>query len=540
MKVEEISLPNGNPFVQQYITNAYDVKRYFDYNIHDSDHLKERLSDLEERVYPREELSEYLLTFLDKFQIPEKTKENILALKEKDTYVVVGGQQAGLLTGPLYSIHKIISIIQLAKKYEEELQVKVVPVFWVAGEDHDIDEINHVYVSRNHRVKKTKLYSENTKEMASQTNIDQKQTQKWVNDIISTLGETPYTEDVQKLLSSSLEQSDTYVDFFIRLIFELFKDTGIVLMDSGDFGIRELEAPYFTGFVNKSKFISKALMGQQDNVMKDGFVPQLQISENCANLFLNMNGERNLLERDGEDGFVTKDGKLKVTHEELIHITENEPERLSNNVVTRPLMQEYLLPTLAFIGGPGELAYWGELKGVFAVNGLKMPPVFPRQMITILERHIAKEIELLQISIEDVLVNSIQDLVNEFVSSKEPVFITDEFTEAKAEMKIIHNRLKNIVEQVDRNLENFAIKNEKKINEQIDILMKKLDGSINKKYEIELYRFGRIEHSIRPNGNYQERVWGIIYYLNKYGVEFVLELLNTSLDWNMKHKVVYI
>ena len=113
------------------------------------DAFKQRVQDLREREFFRQDLVAHLLEYNTKLQAGEATIQNVKALGDEDTYVVIAGQQAGLLTGPLYTIHKIISVLQLAKEKEESLGVKVVPVFWIAGEDHDMDEINHTFVTKN-------------------------------------------------------------------------------------------------------------------------------------------------------------------------------------------------------------------------------------------------------------------------------------------------------------------------------------------------------------------------------------------------------
>lgn len=132
------------------------------------DAFKQRVQDLREREFFRQDLVAHLLEYNTKLQAGEATIQNVKALEDEDTYVVIAGQQAGLLTGPLYTIHKIISVLQLAKEKEESLGVKVVPVFWIAGEDHDMDEINHTFVTKN-KNKKTIFHDRNPKRRVLQS-----------------------------------------------------------------------------------------------------------------------------------------------------------------------------------------------------------------------------------------------------------------------------------------------------------------------------------------------------------------------------------
>lgn len=147
MEIKEISVPLQG-VVADYMKDSKEIQAYFDYPLTE-DGFRQRLHDLRDKQYFRQDLVAHLLQYNTNLHAGDHTLRNIQALADENTYVVVGGQQAGLLTGPLYTVHKIISILQLAKEKEATLGVRVVPVFWIAGEDHDIDEINHVFVTKN-------------------------------------------------------------------------------------------------------------------------------------------------------------------------------------------------------------------------------------------------------------------------------------------------------------------------------------------------------------------------------------------------------
>lgn len=147
MEIKEISVPQQG-VVADYMNGKKEIQSCFDYMLTE-DAFKQRVQDLREREFFRQDLVTHLLEYNTKLQAGEATIQNVKALGDENTYVVIAGQQAGLLTGPLYTIHKIISVLQLAREKEESLGVKVVPVFWIAGEDHDMDEINHTFVTKN-------------------------------------------------------------------------------------------------------------------------------------------------------------------------------------------------------------------------------------------------------------------------------------------------------------------------------------------------------------------------------------------------------
>jgi bacillithiol synthase len=538
MQIKEYTLPITNKLVDDYIHNKKEMSCWYDYNIHDKEYVKTRWKDLQNRVFPRKELSEYLQSFHERFEVGEKTQENIRQLANEDTYVVIGGQQAGLLTGPLYSIHKLTSIIQLAKKYEQQLGVKVVPVFWIAGEDHDLQEINHVHVQANDRVKKKMFYQREERTIASQTVLNAEQCQKWIDEVVKTYGETEYTKEIRTLLHDSLHASTTYVDFFAHLVLRLFKEEGVVLIDSGDEGLRKLEAPYFKEMVQRHEKAGAAFVEQQHLLQEQGYSPIIHAKDNSMHVFIQQNGERHLLEKAGDDVFQTKDGAITFTYTELLHIAGQSPHFMSNNVVTRPLMQEYLFPTLAFIAGPGELAYWGELKQVFATHDMKMPPIVPRQMITIVEPSVKKAMADVGVGMEEVLLHRVEILRTSWLQRKSSRSIEDEFVQATAEFNHIHEKLRELACTVNPTLEAISQKNYRKITDQLHFLQQTIEKELVLQHDVEMKKFQRMELSIWPLEAPQERIWNIFYYLNKYGLGFIDVLVSAPLEWNHKHKVL--
>ena len=155
-------------------------------------------------------------------------------LKKENSAVIIGGQQAGILTGPLYSIHKVISIIALARQKEKELNIPVVPIFWIAGEDHDFQEVNHIYLEKNGEIQKV-IYPEKVREkrMVSDVGLDREICMEWVEEIVENFGETDHTNELLSFMREAVQESETFVDFFAQIVMGLFKDEGLLVIDSG-------------------------------------------------------------------------------------------------------------------------------------------------------------------------------------------------------------------------------------------------------------------------------------------------------------------
>ncbi|WP_110112929.1 bacillithiol biosynthesis cysteine-adding enzyme BshC [Bacillus sp. CGMCC 1.16541] len=539
MQVTDVSFTSTNQLTNDYINGIDKALAFFHYNIHEQDVYKKRVRDLKAQSYPREELVGYLRAFNKKHGASSKTLENIEKLRDLNSVVVIGGQQAGLLTGPLYTIHKVISIVLFARQQEKALGIPVLPVFWIAGEDHDFAEINHVYVSDKQKlIKKALKNKQQTKEMVSSMTIDHQACEKWIEGVFQSFSETEHSNNVRALVMDCLTEAKTYVDFFATLTTRLFAHTGLILIDAASPEVRKIESSFFVNLVEQNANLSASVINQQSEV-KQLYKPLIDATEKTAHLFYSKEGERILLERDGgSQQFVGKQGEIALSQEELLFVARNHPERLSNNVVTRPIMQEFLFPTLSFIAGPGEVAYWAELKPAFELFNFKMPPVLPRLSYALIDRTIESYMKELNISIEEALNSGIHQqreswLMNDVRNPYEAYF-----NQAKEEFEKVHQKLRKNVLQEDPYFEELLLKNRVNIQKQLEVAQKIVEAKQLTKNEAILKKYNAIELAVRPMGAPQERVWNVCYYLNKYGVQFVSDLLRQEVEFNHKLKVV--
>lgn len=537
MQLTELSIKNQNVFVQHYIDGKEEMSSFFDYSIHHKGMWRERLQDLSSRFFAREELVAYLSSYHNKFG-SSAMQSAIEKLKDPSSAAVVGGQQAGLLTGPLYTIHKIISIIVLAKQQEKELQVPVIPIFWVAGEDHDLDEINFVHISEENGPMKKKLsQSYWKKSSAASTTLDQEKCAAWIDDVFAAFEETDHTNLLLDNVKRCLRESVTFTDFFELLIADLFQEEGLVLLNSGDPGIKKLETAMFQKILRENDELARAVSDQQAFMRQAGYKPIIESGKEQANLFYEYEEERFLIEKDN-GRFVIKELDLGWTMDELHTHMEEHPERFSNNVVTRPLMQEFLIPTLAFIAGPGEINYWGELKQAFAVMGFKMPPVMPRLNITILERHIEKKLSERNISLQDAIERGTENQRETYFERQIPEEFTAVMDQARSQIEAIHKTVRQEALKVDQSMEPLLLKNAAFIQDQLQFLERTVTKRIEEKEGYVLKDYERIQNSIKPLLAPQERIWNIMYYLNRYGPKFFATFKNLPFSFQNQHQVV--
>ncbi|MBU8877714.1 bacillithiol biosynthesis cysteine-adding enzyme BshC [Bacillus sp. FJAT-29790] len=544
MEMLNLSLPATNRFATEYMAQTEDIQRYFHYRYNDIVEYKNRLDELKDRSFMRKELAAHIEQFMAGFPTSEKVLGSLEKLKKENSAVIIGGQQAGILTGPLYTIHKIISIIALAKQKEEELNIPVVPVFWIAGEDHDYQEVNHVYIEKDHKLEK-RVYPEKVldKRMVSNVQIDREVCLNWAEEIIESFGETAHTKELHQVMKKAISESKSFVDLFAYIIMYLFKDSGLLIIDSGDEKIRTIEKEFFIKQMKSFKEITKGVKRQQDELAHAGYSNTIEISDKAVNLFYydEDNKERVLLEYDDDKKlFIGKDGFFQFSWEQMSEIAGEFPEKLSNNVVTRPLMQEWLFPTLAFIAGPGEIAYWAELKQVFEMFGLKMPPIVPRLNMTFLDRSIETDMNELELNLQETLTFGTEKTKEEFIQSLKDQNLESLFRKTKQDLFQNYRLIEEYMKQEDKGLVPLFEKNEELLLKQIEFLKSKLENSVQMKHEVVIRKYDRVGNALRPNGAPQERIANGLFYLNQYGLNFMNELLKCSFSFDGTHKVIKI
>ncbi len=540
MEYIKMNIPALNSFASDYIKGEIN-KSFTEYDWKNESHIQNRVDWLEERTYPRMEMASYIQSFMSKYGLSERVKENINALRE-DALVIVGGQQAGLLTGPLYSIHKIISIIKLAKEQSERLNKTVVPVFWIAGEDHDFPEVNHVYAEEGSELKRI-VYPDKplSKKMISDMVLESGTAKKWLEDVFSLWGETEHTNELMDWAEKALEKSETSTDFFAFLINDLFKDQGLLLVDSGDPDFRKLAGPLYQQIIFETE-ISRSVIKQQSLLKEKGYNPIIELDERCTNLFYYepTTANRLLLEREeGTSDLVGKGSGIKLSQIELDRLLSQHPEYFSTNVVSRPLLQEKLFPVLGFIAGPGEIAYWSEIKPAFNMIGEKMPPIWPRLSFTLLEGNLERLLEELNLSLEKVLKTGCTD--------EKEKYLHDLYKQAPDTYRsIIKNLEKDHVTwqhkavNFDKGLEPLFEKNRQIIKDQLLFMQKKVESHLERKNEETIVKYNRVENRLHPSGGLQERILNPFDFFNHYGTSWVESLLAESLEFDGSHYVVFI
>jgi bacillithiol biosynthesis cysteine-adding enzyme BshC len=469
----------------------------------------------------------------------DRAFDAIESLRDPRTLAVVGGQQAGLFGGPLLVVYKAVTVIVEARRASQRLGRNVVPVFWIAGEDHDVDEVNHTYVlSDALAVQKIRLNaSPERRTSVSRWHVPREAWDDALAQLEQTLMNTEFKPELMDRLRSIADASATLSEQFARTLAWLFGEYGLILIDSDDPAIRRLEAGMFREIVLRQNDLGTALLAAKQRMEQSGYSPKVELASDQAHLFVFHEGERKLLHRRG-GLFVDRKETVALTESELLELAEREPERLSNNVMTRPLMQDYLLPVLSAVLGPSEIAYWGLLRDAFEAFGLNMPILVPRYEFTLLEGTVQKQMAKYGLAFEDVILR-LEEKRSQWLEAQGALQIEELFASAKAKFADLYAPVVETVSAINPGLGKLGETNRQKIIEQIEFLEAKAVDAFRNQHDAALRQWERIRLSVVPNGKPQERVYNPFQYWVKYGGGWLRELVDMPLARDGHHRIVY-
>lgn len=477
---------------------------------------------LDQREFDRERLVRLLRAQNESFSAPEITLANIDRLADPQTLCVFSGQQAGLLTGPLLVQVKAIGIIKAAAEYSRQLKRPVVPVFWIAGDDHDFEEANHTFVlDRSGDIKKIEYASPPETALPTyQVKFeDAAEMERWKNALKEALGESDFTSELYDLIDHCYTSSDTMVSAFGKMMTALLGKHGLILFSPGDPEAKKIAAPFFETIVTQQDQIHAVIDRANAELLESGYHNQVEKAPESAHLFCVQDGRQPVL-RDG-DRFVI--GDKSFSRDELIALIRNEPERFSPDVMTRPVLQSYLLPTLSQKGGPAEIAYLAQMNGLFELFELPAPYHRARPTATVIEARFADMIHDHHIEFRE-LTCDVEQLVNRILAETFPGDVEKGFAMLRRDVEYHVNKFKDESLQFDKGLTKFAEQTQGKIDFALKNLESKTFAVHKKSQGDSRNRIYRLYNALSTNRGLQERALNISYFISKYGLRFVDQL----------------
>ena len=525
-----------NKLFCDYLFNFQALKDFYAWNPYHSEECKKALETVKGYTYPRKKLVEILRRQNKSFGCGEKTLANIDLLSADDTLVVITGQQAGLLTGPLLTIYKTLTIIRLAEQLQQTYENKFVPVFWIVSDDHDFEEVNHVFcVSSTNDVTRVTYAPRGDFDrcLVGSLPIDES-FKSVIREFEGYMPETEFKASIAEMVKMAYTDSRSFAAGFARLMMCLFQDYGLVLVDPLDSELMELATPIFTKEIENLTESSNRALQVSEQLKGRGYSQQITLRSGHLNLFVEIEGRRCSVSL-GSDGFHAEGRSF--TAKDFLDIVQSSPEKISPNVVLRPVVRSHILPTAAYIGGPAEISYYAQLKGVFEFFGVPMPIVYPRARLTLIESKVRRILDKHSIA-PDAVYQDADGVIRSIIEKSLPDTFQIVFQEAEGGIDEFFSKIQEVVLPIDNSLDGLITRSRNRLAHDVDKIEKKAIQAKKKSEEIVVQQIQKVSTHLFPNGSLQERVLNIVPFLMLYGPDFVKRLYDV-IDVNTKqHQMI--
>ncbi len=463
-----------------------------------------------EKSYTKQQRNTLVTVLKDQYKrisISESVAFNLKLLEKENTYTVTTGHQLNLFTGPLYFLYKIISAINLAEELSNQFpEYNFVPVYWMATEDHDFDEINYF----NFEGRKVQWNSDQTGGVGRFSTAG-------LNDVFNAFkeltGSSKRATYLQELFKEGYLAHDNLADATRFIANELFKAYGLLIIDADDTRLKREFSPIIKRELLEQ--VSHKAVSKTNKILEKDY--NIQVNPREINLFY--------LKDTIRERIVFEDNKFKV-HNTDIYFTEitiieelkNYPERFSPNVIMRPLYQEVILPNLCYIGGGGELAYWMQLKEYFKVVAIPFPILLLRNSVQVVKEKQYKKLEKLSISLTELFQKQNDLLASKVTENSEATF--DFFTQKKV-LERQFDELRVLASKTDASFIGAVNAQEKKQLKGLDNLKKRLLRAEKRNQADLVTRIKDLQNEILPNQSLEERQRNFSEHYLEYGDDFI-------------------
>ena len=482
----------------------------------------------------RDLLADILLEQNSRWGLDEKVRHNIEQLRSDNSVVVVTGQQLGIFLSPLFIPYKTLTTIRLASELTASIQRPVIPVFWLHGEDHDFEEtapftlINSDHSLITHQYTSSSTPGSPVGRMKLSHSISD-----LLDELTASLPPSPNKQDLIHFLRDLYVPGVSLLDAFALLLKRIFKDTGLVLFSVDDSKVKEACLPIFEKEIQHPLRLSQAV---ESTSIKLASSYHTQVTTNPINLFLMEDDSRRSINLQN-DQFKIKDHPHSVSQTELLDRLQQHPDQFSPNVILRPIVQDFFFPSIAYIAGPGEIAYFAQCKEAYQEAGIPMPLIFPRASITLIEPDVARVLERYPYELPDYNEHPLK-LFRRHALDQLPIDLETAIEDSISQIHQVLHSLRDSAMQVHPSLYRSAESTKIRFENEL-LRYKEQVIKAQKKNEYEhLARFTKATTHLFPRQKLQERVISPLHFLNKYGLDFFTTLMNEiSLD-TTEHQII--
>lgn len=515
-----VSHPGGRPVVRDYLAGSSEASRFFGGHFGDLASFAAKAAEVDGRFdrEARERAAEAIV-------VPDAADPDRLSrFVEEGGYMVTTGQQPGLYGGPLYSVYKGLTAVRLAEALEARLDRPVLPVFWVASDDHDWAEANHTWlIGVDNELHRFDLAAPDPAVAPPLHRValgaDAGPT---LDAFVQHLPETDFSAPYVEAIRAGFAEGCTLPGGFHELLQSLLGRFGLHFTDAAHPVLKEHTSSLLLDELERSEEVERVLHGTGAELEAAGYGLQVPILEGGVNLFLEGPAGRERLYRDDGRFRLRMSGRV-LDVDEIRTAVEADPMVLSPNVMLRPIVESRFFPTLSYVGGPGEIAYFAELGDYFRAHGAEMPVVYPRWSVTIIEGKIRKVLDKFGLEVDD-LARPFHEVASGFAREEVPDDVRSAIGRLRGALGSGVGELRKAVAGVDSTLEGPVQTLRSQAFSALDDVEKKVVQAVKRESEIALAQLEKARLHLFPDGKPAERVQNPLYYLSRYGESFLDDL----------------
>lgn len=518
---------------QDYVAFREPLASFFAGDFRNPDAFREAADKALAVPRDRETLADVLLEQNTRWGLHEATAQNIAKLRDPASVVVITGQQLGLFMSPMYIPYKTLTTLLLAKQMETTLKRPVVPVFWLAGEDHDFEEVATFKLpgdTQPHRF--TYNGPANTRGPVGRIPLSAEITT-IIDGIAEALPATPNKAALLKFVRETYKPGRSFRDAFAMMINRLFQDTGLVIASVDDKRLKQLCVPLFQQEVRDYATVAAAMEATSE-VLRANYHAQVRI--NPTNLFYMEDAGRYPIDAT-DNGFLLRGQGKTYDEAGLNALVASSPERISPNVVLRPIVQDVLFPTISYVAGPGEIAYYAQYKAAYAWANLPMPLIFPRASITLIEPAVRKARQHFDLPLSAYRAEA-PKVFRDHALAQLDIDLNTLFIQAEEKIEAALAEMADAVTNWETSLQTTAGSTEQVIKKDLNRFKEQIIKAQKRRMGHAARRIDTIHNHLFPGGALQERAISPLHYLNQYGLDFFKSLMSdVSLD-TTAHQVI--
>jgi bacillithiol biosynthesis cysteine-adding enzyme BshC len=528
-------IPHTTPIFNDFLSWSPAIQPFYSRSPHFAEWLKDETSAIRYDSARRERVANILERQNKAWGASPRALENIARLRN-GAAAVVTGQQVGLFGGPLFSLFKALTTVKLANEATSAGQDSV-PVFWLATTDHDLAEINHVSIlGADGSLQKLSSPTEGVHDAPVGNVTFGPEIEPLVEAAAASLGDS----EVTSFLKQSYRPGESFGSAFALLFSRLFADWGVVLLDASDPELQQIAQPIYMAAIQRAAELDDALLARGKELEAAGYHQQVKVTPSSTLLFMLRNGARTPVHRQATAAAAQPDFLVygeTIPQVDLLRRISVEPHLFNANVLLRPVVQDYLLPTLAYVGGAAEVAYFGQAAVVYKALLGRVTPIFPRFSATIVEAKPQTLLARYGLTVPGIFSGP-EALRESLAKHTLPADLQSAFDQADASLKKSLTAIQQSLERLDKTLVEAAANAGSKMQHQLEQLRSRAARAELRQSEVLSRHAELLSNALYPNKVLQEREIGGIYFAARHGAQLLRDLYDTIHTDCLDHQII--